>query len=196
MTGPAERAEITRLLNESAGGDRGAGERLWTLVYDEVRRIAHYELARRGGATLSTTGLVHEAYFKLTGGPSVDFQNRGHFYAVACRAMRQVLIDRARTRNAEKRGGGQAAVTLDHETVGAGGDRAEELLELDEALTQLASVNPRLEQVVECRFFGGLSFRETAEALGISLRTAEREWARARAYLYRMLQTAPEAPPA
>jgi RNA polymerase sigma factor (TIGR02999 family) len=187
-----EVSEITRLLSDAATGDRAAGERLWALVYEEIRRIAHRELARRGGASLSTTGLVHEAYFKLAGGPPVDWQDRGHFYALACRAMRQVLVDRARHRYALKRGGGRPDVSLDRATVADDRD-SDGLLELDEALTRLSALNPRLGQVVECRFFGGLSFRETAEALGISLRTAERDWGRAKAYLYRMLHPAPQA---
>ena len=194
-----EVSEITRLLSDAASGDRTAGERLWALVYEEIRRIAHRELARRGAASLSTTGLVHEAYFKLAGGPPVDWQDRGHFYAVACRAMRQVLVDRARHRYALKRGGGRPDVSLDRASVAEERDADapleldDALLELDVALTRLSALNPRLGQVVGCRFFGGLSFRETAEALGISLRTAERDWGRAKAYLYRMLHTAPEA---
>ena len=180
--------DITRLLNQAADGDSVAGEQAWSAVYDEVRRIAHRELKRRGGATLSTTGLIHEAYVKLASPDPGDVQNRSHFYALACRAMRQVLVDRARHRNAEKRGGGQAPVTLNAELVPAGPSPDAALLDLDEALGRLGRSHPRLVQVVECRFFGGLSFPETAEALGISLRTAEREWARARTHLYRMLQ--------
>ena len=180
--------EITRLLNQAADGDPDAGEQAWAAVYEEVHRIAHRELVRRGGATLSTTGLIHEAYVKLAAPAPGDVQNRSHFYALACRAMRQILVDRARHRNAEKRGGGQAPVTLNVEVVASGETPDAALVELDEALSLLAKVNPRLVQVVECRFFGGLSFPETAEALGISLRTAEREWSRARAHLYRMLQ--------
>ena len=181
--------DITRLLNQAAAGDREAGDEAWGAVYEEVRRIAHRELARRGGATLSTTGLIHEAYVKLAAPDARDVQDRSHFYALACRAMRQVLVDRARRRNAGKRGGGEAAVTLHAEAVPAPEVRDQKLLDLDEALARLATVNPRLVQVVECRFFGGLSFPETAETLGISLRTAERDWGRARAHLYRMLQT-------
>ncbi len=180
--------DITRLLGRAAEGDDQAGEQAWAAVYEEVRRMAHRELRRRGGATLSTTGLVHEAYLKLADPSPGDIRNRSHFYALACRAMRQVLVDRARHRNAEKRGGGRAPVTLNAELVPSGASPDAALVELDEALQRLARVNPRLVQVVECRFFGGLSFPETAEALGISLRTAEREWTRARAHLYRMLQ--------
>lgn len=183
-----DRNDITRLLRRAAEGDREASEKAWVAVYDEVRRIAHRELVRRGGATLSTTGLVHEAYVKLAAPAPGSVQNRSHFYALACRAMRQVLVDRARHRNADKRGGGSAPVTLNAEGVPAVGNADAALIELDEALSRLAAMNPRLVQVVECRFFGGLSFPETAEALGISLRTAEREWSRARAHLYRMLQ--------
>ena len=178
-------SEITRLLNRAAEGDSDASDRAWRAVYEEVRAIAHRELARRGGATLSTTGLIHEAYVKLAAPRSVE--GRGHFYALACRAMRQVLVDRARHRDAAKRGGGQTPVTLD-EPAAASGVRDERLLELDEALERLSNLDPRLSGIVECRFFGGLTVSETAETMGLSLRTAEREWERARTHLYRMLQ--------
>jgi RNA polymerase sigma factor (TIGR02999 family) len=184
MTGPGE---ITGLLEAAARGDRASEERLWTLVYDRLREIAGRELHRRGsGETLSTTGLVHEAYFKLADRPGIGWHNRSHFYALACRAMRQVLVDHARRRRAEKRGGGDRLVTLDR-AAPASAQRTTDLVELDDALNRLAAINERLARVVECRFFGGLSLPEVADTLGIPLRTAEREWQRARAYLYRML---------
>lgn len=185
-------SEITDLLNAAAQGDRGAGERLWAAVYDALKRIAHRELAKERGSTLSTTGLVHEAYFKLGGTAGVAAGGRRHFYGLACRAMRQVLVDHARRRRAEKRGGEAAAVSLER-AAPAAPDRAMDLLELDDALARLGAINERLVRVVECRFFGGLSFPEIAETLDIPLRTAERDWQRARAYLYRMLGPAEEA---
>lgn len=186
-----ETGGITRILDRAAGGDAGAAEQLWALVYDELRRIAHRELARESGGpqglTLSTTGLVHEAYFKLADVPGIALRDRNHFYGVACRAMRQVLVDRARARNAQKRAGGHVHVTLDR-AMPATPDRFAELIELDEALTRLSEFNEQLGRIVECHFFGGLPLTETAKVLGVSLRTAERGWARAKAYLHRMLQ--------
>jgi RNA polymerase sigma factor (TIGR02999 family) len=194
----SETGGITRLLDRAAGGDAGAAEQLWARVYDELRRIAHRELAREAGGpqgrTLSTTGLVHEAYFKLADVPGIPMRDRNHFYGVACRAMRQVLVDRARARNAQKRAGGHVHLTLDRITPAAP-DHAAELIELDEALTRLSEHNRQLGQIVECHFLGGLPLPETANILGISLRTAERGWARARAYLKRMLQPAEEGEP-
>lgn len=188
---------ITRLLDRAAGGDSAAADQLWAAVYDELRRIAHREMAREGGnaggRTLSTTGLVHEAYFKLADVPGIALRDRNHFYGVACRAMRQVLVDRARARNAEKRAGGKVHVTLDR-VMPAAPDRSAELVELDEALTRLLAFNDRLGRIVECHFFGGLPLPETAKVLGISLRTAERGWARAKAYLHRMLESGSGSP--
>lgn len=186
MTDPSE---ITDLLNDAARGDRAAGERLWATVYSELKRIAHRELARDAADTLSTTGLVHEAYFKLGGTATLAVNSRRHFYGLACRAMRQVLVDHARRRRAEKRGGDAVTIPLDEAepATPTSPDRVADLVELDAALTRLAGINERLVRVVECRFFGGLSFPEVAEALDIPLRTAERDWQRARTYLYRML---------
>ncbi len=180
-------SDVTRLLRQAGQGDPAAAERLWSTVYDELRRIAHRELGREApGHTLSTTALVHETYFRFVDQNGVSWKNRNHFYAVACRAMRQILVDRARHRRAQKRGAGQRAVTLDS-ALAPGPEPQVDLLELDEALTRLSAHNPRLEQVVEHHFFGGLSLPETAEALDRSLRTVEREWSRARAFLRVML---------
>lgn len=194
----SETGGITRLLDRAAEGDSAAADRLWTLVYDELRRIAHREMAREGGGqqgrTLSTTGLVHEAYFKLADVPGIALRDRNHFYGVACRAMRQVLVDRARARNAQKRGGAKVHVTLDR-AMPASPDRSAEVVALDEALTRLTAFNDRLGRIVECHFFGGLPLPETARVLGISLRTAERGWARAKAYLHRMLDPDESGPP-
>lgn len=182
-----ERTDVTRLLHEASRGDADAGERLWATVYEELRRISHRELGREAhGHTLSTTGLVHEAYFKLVDLDGIVWKDREHFYALACRAMRQVLVDRARGRRALKRGAGERAVTL-HDAMATSPEREVDLLELDEALTRLASHNERLGRVVEYHFFGGLSLKETAEALGSPLRTVERDWSRAKAFLRVML---------
>ena len=162
-------------------------DRLLPLVYREFHERAHAQLARRRpGETLSTTALVHEAYLKLVDSAHQSYQDRIHFFAVASRAMRQILVDYARRTSAEKRGSGRA-VTLEPEAV-ANPDRAEELLALDEGLEQLEKLDPRLVRTVELRFFGGLSVEETAEALGVSPRTVKRDWQRARAFLYEMVR--------
>lgn len=179
--------EVTRLLGECADGDRDAFDRLIPLVYDDLRGIAHRRLRNeRGGHTLGTTALVHEAYLHLVDQATATWQDRAHFFAVAAKVIRQVLTDYARSRTAQKRGGGAIRVPLREEL--AGEEPATiELLELDEALTKLAAHDPRLERVVECRFFGGMSVRDTAAALDISQRTVERDWARAKAHLYSIL---------
>lgn len=177
------RGDVTQLLLAYGQGDRQAFDRLFPLVYDDLRRIARRHLRRgRPGQTLDTTGLVHEVYLKMVDPSRVDWQNRAHFLAVSARAMRQVIIGYARRRNADKRGGGAVAVTLDEGQI-AIDEQAEGLLALDQALSRLAQRNERLARVIECRFFAGLSEEETAEALGVSLRTAQRDWLRARAWL-------------
>jgi RNA polymerase sigma factor (TIGR02999 family) len=179
----AEPGDLTTLLRAHAAGDPEAFDRLVPLIYEDLRRVARRQL-RRGqpGPMLDTTGLVHEVWFKLVDGQAVDWQDRRHFLAVCARAMRQVIVDHARRLGAVKRGGGVGAVPLDEQTLAAAGDAAR-VLTVDHALTRLSRRSPRLAQVVECRFFAGLSEAETAEALGISLRTAQREWLRARAWL-------------
>lgn len=175
--------DLTALLRAYRAGDRGAFDRLVPLVYDDLRRLARRQMRRAPLArTLDTTGLVHEAWLKLADRPGAAFSDRGHFLAVAARAMRQVVIDYARRKLADKRGAGAAPVEL-KEDHGSIENRAEWLLMVDQALTRLGAVNARLVQVVECRYFAGLSEEETAEALGVSLRTAQREWLRARAWL-------------
>ena len=174
---------VTQLLIAYRGGDREAFDRLVPMVYDDLRRIARRQLRRGGpGHTLDTTGLVHEAYLKLVDPAKVDWQDRGHFLAVSARAMRQVIIGYARKRSAAKRGGGERPVTPDEAQI-AVDDQAERLLALDRALERLGSRDERLARVVECRFFAGLSEEETAQALAVSLRTAQRDWMRARAWL-------------
>lgn len=175
--------EVTQLLIAFRGGDREAFDRLVPLVYEDLRRIARRHLRRgRPGATLDTTGLVHEAYLKLVDQTRATWQDRGHFLAVSARAMRQVVIDHARRHAAEKRGGGERPVTYDDARVGVD-EEAERLLAVDRALDRLGEKNERLARVVECRFFAGLSEEETSAALGTSLRTVQRDWMRARAWL-------------
>ncbi len=153
------------------------------MVYEELRLIAHRHLAARsGGATLQTTGLVHEVYLKLVDQSRAQWKDRAHFLALASLAMRHVLVDRARAQLSLKRGGPQRPLTLDEETIPAD-DQPEALLQLHEALNRLAEVEPRLAQIVECRFFGGLTEEEIAEALGLVVRTVQRDWTKARILL-------------
>jgi RNA polymerase sigma factor (TIGR02999 family) len=174
---------VTRLLAAGRAGDRSALEKLFPLIYADLKQVAHRQLARgRPGETLNTTALVHECYIKLAGSAEQSFQDRRHFLAVAARAMRQILVDYARMGLAGKRGGGLKPATLEPETA-AVPDRAAELVALDEALTRLADLDARLAQIVELRFFGGLSVEETAEVLELSPRTVKRDWRKARAVL-------------
>jgi RNA polymerase sigma factor (TIGR02999 family) len=167
-------------------GRRDTLDRLMPIVYEHLRVIARHQLAgREGGGTLSTTGLVHEAYLKLDQS-SAAWSDRGHFFALASVAMRHVLVDRAKARVAQKREGALHRVTLDEEQV-AGDDQPEVMLDINDAVDRLAEVEPRLARVVECRFFGGLSEVETAEALGVTARTVQRDWAKARMLLRRAL---------
>jgi RNA polymerase sigma factor (TIGR02999 family) len=180
----------------AAGGEPDADEsealvnRLVPFVYQELRGMAHALLAReRDAHTLGTTALVHEAYLKLVDESRVVQRGRAYFFAAAARAMRQVLIDYARRRGRVKRGGGRTAISLDSGVIAVDA-LAGELVDLDEALERLAATYPRLARVVECRFFGGLSVEETAAALGLSPRSVKRDWALARAWLYRDLRGA------
>ncbi len=179
--------DVTELLIAYRDGEKDAFDRLLPMVYDDLRRIARRQLGRSRNQTLSTTGLVHESYLKIVDQTRVNWQDRGHFLAISARAMRQVIITYARRRGALKRGGGERAVTLDENRI-AIADQAERLLALDQALERLGERNERLAKVVECRFFAGLSEEETAEALGVSLRTAQRDWMRARAWLKQELE--------
>ena len=180
--------DITGLLVAWRGGDRAAFDRLFPLVYDELRRIAHRQLGReRSNHTLGTTALVHEAYLKLVDQTRARFEDRAHFFAVAARAMRRILVDYARRHRAVKRGGAQAPVSLDDATL-VPDQRADTLVALDQALTQLADLDARLSQVVECRFFGGLTAEETAEVLAVTSRTVRRDWVKAKGWLYQALR--------
>lgn len=177
----------TEVLHELRSGRPGSLDRLLPLVYEELRQIAHRHLIGRGqDDTLVTTALVHEAYLKLVDQSQAQWKDRAHFFAVASLAMRHVIVDRARARASVKRGGKRRQVTLDEETI-AVDDQAESLLEIDDALTRLAELSPRLARIVECRFYGGLSEEEIAEALGVTVRTVQREWAKARMLLRRVL---------
>ena len=160
-------------------------DELMGLAYQELRAIAHRRLAGRGG-TLSTTALVHEAYLKLADQPHARWSDRAHFLAVVSLAMRHVLVDCAKARAALKRGGTRRRISLDEQDI-AVDDQAEGLLQLNDALDRLAAVEPRLAKVVECRFFGGLSEGEIADALGVTVRTVRRDWVKARVMLRRVL---------
>lgn len=173
---------MTHLLGAAGGGV--ADDRLFGVVYGELRRIARRQLAREGeGHTLETTALVHEAYLRLIDQSRAQFADRAHFFAVAAQMMRRVLIDHARRIRAAKRGGEWRRVDLDRAEIPVE-ERAGTLLQLDEALSRLAAVNPRLSQVVECRYFGGMTEEETAAALGVTDRTVRRDWVKAKGWLY------------
>jgi RNA polymerase sigma-70 factor, ECF subfamily len=183
MTPPSQ--NITRLLLDWRNGDQTALDRLMPLVYEELRRMAnHYMRNERRGHTLQTSALVNEAYLRLVDHENIEWQNRAHFFGVAAQAMRRILVDHARTRNYQKRGGGAQQVSLD-EAMTLAGDRAAELIALDDALRELAKMDERKSRVVELRYFGGLSLEETAEALSVSIPTVTRDWNTAKAWLMR-----------
>jgi RNA polymerase sigma factor (TIGR02999 family) len=182
--------EVTLLLAALRQGDEQARDRLFPLVYAELRRAASRQLLRETpGHTLEPTALVHEAYLKLAGPAAGGARNREHFVAIAARAMRQVLVDHARKRRAAKRGAGVVPVMISSQAAGVGLP-VEELVALDDALDRLNALNPRLREVVELRFFGGLGEDEVARHLGVTVRTAQRDWAKARAFLYKELYPA------
>ena len=178
--------EVTELLRHWKQGDERALEELLPIVYKELRRLAHYHLqSERPDHTLQSTALVHEAYLRLMGGQPVEFQNRAHFIAVASRLMRQVLVDYARERKAQKRSGGIRIVLehLDQLAV----DSDAELLALNDALEELGRIDPRQGKIVEMKFFGGLSAPEISEAMNLSRATVDRDWATARVWLHRQM---------
>jgi RNA polymerase sigma factor (TIGR02999 family) len=182
--------DTTELLQALRQGDPGALDRLMPEVYDELHRIAHRELSRQGaGATLRTTGLIHEAYLKLVDQTRVAVDDRAHFLALAATAMRHIVIDYARSRATQKRGGSWQRISFDEALFGSD-ERLTEALELDEALTRLERFDERLSKVVECRYFGGLTVDETAVALGVGPRTVNRAWQKAKAWLYREIHEA------
>ncbi len=182
---------VTQLLVDWRNGNEAAFNQLMPIVYDELRRIARRYLKREGsGHSLQTADLVNEAYLKLINQQDVDWQNRAHFFAVASNIMRHLLVDHARTRQRAKRGGQAIHIALNDETTAkaaTGSDKKIDLLALDQALNRLAEFDARKSRIVELRYFGGLSFEETALVLGVSEITIKRDWLKARAWLFRAL---------
>ena len=179
-------SEVTRILSAIEQGDSHAAEQLLPLVYDELRKLAAQRLAQeKPGQTLQATALVHEAYLRLVG--DQHFDNRGHFFAAAAEAMRRILLNRARDKKRLKRGGERHRVDLDHIEI-ALDTKDEDLIALDEALAQLASEDPDAARLVNLRFFAGLTLKDAAASLGLTQRTAERQWTYARAWLYARLR--------
>ena len=182
--------DVTVLLREWSEGSQQALTDLLPIIYDELRRVAHQYLHREHtDQTLQTTALVHEAYLKLIDQRSVNWQNRAHFFAIAAQAMRRILIDNARRRTAGKRGKGEKISLEDVATVST--QKPQSLLALDEALRELEKIDPQQSRIIELRYFGGLTIEEAATAMDISPATVKREWAMARAWLYKALTTAP-----
>jgi len=180
--------DVTKLLADCSQGNQDALAKLLPLVYEELRRLASSYLKReRVGHTLQATALVHEAYLRLVDQRSVQWQNRGHFFAVAAQAMRRILVNHAVSRGRQKRGGGHARVSLE-EPVAVIGEQDIDLVALDEALHKLANLDQRKSQLVELRFFDGLSAEEAGEVLGVSLATVKREWDLAKAWLRREVE--------
>jgi RNA polymerase sigma factor (TIGR02999 family) len=181
----SSRHDVTEVLEAVGRGEEAAAERLLALVYEELRQMARHRMAReRTGRTLQPTALVHEAYLRLFADSSPGWENRAHFFAAAAEAMRRILIDRARRRLAQKRGGQRQRVTFD-EQAAVTEPPPEVMLALDEALSKLAGIDPPMARVVELRYFGGLTVAETAAALRLSPRTVDRLWTAARAWLER-----------
>ncbi len=182
-----EARDVTQLLVAASGGDAKAAEALLPVVYDDLRRRAQAMMRREGGGhTLQATALVHEAYMRLIQQDRVDWQGRAHFFAIAAQIMRRILVDHARGRLRAKRGGGQAKVSLD-EGLPLTTERDADVVALDDALQRLATLDPRQAQIVEMRFFGGLTVEEVALALGVSKRTVEAEWTLIKAWMRREL---------
>ncbi|HBE71782.1 MAG TPA: RNA polymerase subunit sigma [Planctomycetaceae bacterium] len=181
--------DVTRVLDAISAGDASASDALLPLVYEELRRLGSQRLSReRAGHTLQPTALVHEAFLRLVGSEEQSWENRGHFFAAAAEAMRRILIDNARQKRSQKRGGELARVPLDDDAhVATFSDDHEELLSLDEALTALANHDAQAAELVKLRYFGGLTIDQAAEVLGVSPRTAKRYWTYARAWLKRAI---------
>ena len=185
--------QITKLLLAWRDGEPAALDRLMPIVYEELKRLASaYMRRQKPGHSLQTVDLVNEAYMRLIDSSRVKWQDRNHFYAIASQIMRRLLVDSARKRNSQKRGGGRAQITLDDNLEIAGGPGTD-LVALDEAMKRLAVLNPRQSRIIELRYFGGLTEEETAEVLGLSSRTIRRDWTVARAWLFREL-TGPASP--
>jgi RNA polymerase sigma factor (TIGR02999 family) len=188
---PDASGDVTALLGQLRAGNQEVAGQLVPLIYDELRRIAGAQMRReRAGHTLQATAVVHEAYLRLAGEQDIQWQSRAHFFAIAARAMRQVLLDYARQRHAGKRGGeGAQKVEIDVDLL-AGANRIEDIVAIDEVVTRLSELDQQQGRIVELRFFGGLSVEETAEAMGISDSTVKREWRLAKAWLHRELAVA------
>ena len=185
MSQPQPGSTVTELLVRARSGDPSALANVFPVIYDELRRLAQQQLQREpDGHTLSPTALVHEAYMRLIDYSRMEWTGRAHFLAVAATAMRRILVDHARGHRSMKRGGAVRHVSIDAVEIGTG-DRAELLVAIDDALERLKAIDVRQAQVVECRFFGGMTEEETAEALGIGLRTAKRDWAKAKSWLHK-----------
>ncbi len=187
-----EQMQITQLLLDWSEGNEAALERVTPLVYGELHRLAHRHLNReRANHTLQTSALVNEAYLRLVDQRNVKWNNRAHFFAIAAQMMRRILVDYARSHLYAKRGAGAVHVSLDHAGL-VSNEPTAEVTALDEALTKLESIDPRQARVVELRFFGGLTIKETAEAMGISVDMVKREWSTAKAWLYREMSSSVE----
>jgi len=181
--------QVTQLLVAWGGGDRAALDELMPLVYEELRRLAHHYMSReRAGHTLQTSALINEAYLRLVDQKNINWQDRAHFFGIAARLMRQVLVEYARKRRYAKRGGEARRVPLDEAMI-VSEERAADVVALDDALKSLAEIDPRQSQIVELRFFGGLSIEETAEVLGVSPGTVMRDWTLAKAWLRRAISS-------
>lgn len=200
FTGPdkpeqAQPSNLTLLLNRMQKGDPEAGEQAASLVYEELHRIASRLMRReRAGHILQTTALIHEVYLRLAGAQSLEIRNRAHFFAVASRQMRRILVDHARSAGAERHGGGAERIELDRVHFG-GGEPSVNLLLLDESLQELERLDLRPAKVVELRYFGGYTDKEAAEALGVSLATVRRDWEFARSWLFNRMRGGQEGRP-
>ena len=176
--------EVTLILQAAGRGEVGASDKLWKMVYNEMHRIAHRQLAGEYNKRhLSTTALVHEAYLRLVDDNHIEWESRAHFFGIAARIMRRVLVDNARKYRALKRGGGNPDESFD-EARFVPEDRVQEVIDIDDALNQLCRIHERWSRVVECKYFGGLKEDEIASILGVSVRTVERDWVKAKAWLY------------
>lgn len=182
--------DVTRLLGQLSAGNQDVADKLVPLIYDELRRIAGAQMrGERSSHTLQATAVVHEAYMRMAGEQKIEWQSRAHFFAIAAKTMRRVLLDYARQRHAERRGGdGARKVDIDAELLIAD-DRLEDVVAMDRVLARLTEMDPEQGRMVELRFFAGLNVEETAEAMGISPRTVKREWRLAKAWLHRELAT-------
>ncbi|HEV8368994.1 MAG TPA: sigma-70 family RNA polymerase sigma factor [Pyrinomonadaceae bacterium] len=183
----AQTHQVTQLLIDWSNGDRAALDELMPVVNEELRRLAHRYMSReRVGHTLQTTALVNEAFVRLVNRKNVQWQNRAHFFGIAAQLMRTILVDHARSHACAKRGGGTYTIELDEAMV-VSQQKAAEVIALDDALTELALIDPQQSRIVELRFFGGLTVEETAEVLHLSPATIKREWSTAKAWLYHQL---------